>query len=345
MTARRSRPRSMRAFFMKRGDPWHSGNGPARRRRTPTRTARSTGPRAAPSAVDDCARMMARLAEWRDDVSGTIATGGTATAYTLASNQVFDNFADMNGAMIAFVPHTTNGATVTLNVDGLGEAAADGLSMELQSGVLDPGHAQWRCTRFGRGAWYLRGGFANPYGIRGPIGLSAAPAFVLPFGQAIAYHLCDAVFRRRTRRSEAATGSTTFTRYLRGRSLASTTWAALRRAGLMSRAGIFRTNGVGRDGGGQNQTLTQRRSCLPFPRPLPGRSRPGVPTKATSSREVWGTSLIPPVASARKSLAAPAPLVQPRELTPAGTMTALGSGHSHPIMPPTMALPYILRVI
>ena len=68
--------------------------------------------------------MAARLAEWRDDISGTITTGGTGTAYTIASNQVFDTLAHMNGAMIAFVPHTTCGATVTLNVDGLGRETA-----------------------------------------------------------------------------------------------------------------------------------------------------------------------------------------------------------------------------
>jgi len=87
--------------------------------------------------------MMARLAEWRDDVSGTIAIGRncrTSTAYTLASNQVFDNFADMNGAMIAFVPHTTNSAGCTLNVDGLGaKALAFGPNFFLQSGVLIQG--------------------------------------------------------------------------------------------------------------------------------------------------------------------------------------------------------------
>src|SRR5882672_7233502 len=91
----------------------------------------------APSAVNDSARaMMARLAEWRDDVSGTITTGGTSTAYTVASYQVFDNFPDLNGAMIAFVPHATNGATVTLNVDGLGaKPPRIGPNLELQSGV------------------------------------------------------------------------------------------------------------------------------------------------------------------------------------------------------------------
>src|ERR1700739_475447 len=75
----------------------------------------------APSAVNDSARaMMARLAEWRDDVCGTIATAGTATAYPAPSNKGFNNVADLGGGMLAFVPHTGNGATVTLNVDGLG---------------------------------------------------------------------------------------------------------------------------------------------------------------------------------------------------------------------------------
>ena len=103
----------------------------------------------APSAVNDFARaMMARLAEWRDDISGTITTAGTSTAYTVASNQGFDNFADMNGAMIAFVPHTTSGATVTLNVDGLGaKPLRSAPSLELQSGVLIQGTpCAWRPT-------------------------------------------------------------------------------------------------------------------------------------------------------------------------------------------------------
>ena len=74
-----------------------------------------------PSSVNDSARaMMASTAAWRDDISGTITTGGSSTAYTLTSNQVFDSLAHMNGAMISFIPHATNGASATLNVDGLG---------------------------------------------------------------------------------------------------------------------------------------------------------------------------------------------------------------------------------
>ena len=113
----------------------------------------------APSAVNDSARaMMARLAEWHDDVSGTIATAGTASAYTLASNQGFDNFADMNGAMIAFVPHITNAATVTLNADGLGaKPLRFGPGLELQSGVLIQGTPYVASYNNSDGAWYLQG--------------------------------------------------------------------------------------------------------------------------------------------------------------------------------------------
>src|SRR5262245_39681893 len=78
----------------------------------------------APSAVNDSARAeMAAVARWRDDISGKLATGGTSTAYTLTTNSVFDSLANMSGALICFIPHTTSGVSPTLNVDGLGAKA------------------------------------------------------------------------------------------------------------------------------------------------------------------------------------------------------------------------------
>src|SRR4051812_33867017 len=75
----------------------------------------------APSSVNDSARaLMASAAGFRDDIAGAIVTTGTSTAYAVTSYQVFDSLAHMDKMVIAFTPHATNGATVTLNVDGLG---------------------------------------------------------------------------------------------------------------------------------------------------------------------------------------------------------------------------------
>src|SRR5690348_3889793 len=149
-----------------------------------------------PSSVNDSARaMMARAAEWRDDVSGTIATGGTSTAYTVTSNQGFDTLAHLNGAMIAFVPHTTNaggaGTQVTLSVDGLAaKPIRTAPSVDIQSGVLIQGTPYMVTYVNADNAFYLRG-MPNPYGV--PVGGlmpfvgSSAPstAFALPAGQEI----------------------------------------------------------------------------------------------------------------------------------------------------------------
>ncbi len=71
-----------------------------------------------PSSVNDSARaMMAAVAKYRDDVAGAIVTTGTGTAYAVNTYQAFQSFAQLNGQMIAFTPHATNGATVTINVD------------------------------------------------------------------------------------------------------------------------------------------------------------------------------------------------------------------------------------
>src|SRR5215510_12461470 len=77
-----------------------------------------------PSSVNDSARaMMARIAEQRDDLAGTATTGGTSTAYTLTSNQVFDTLAHMSGQKLKVRFNATNGASPTLNVDTLGPKA------------------------------------------------------------------------------------------------------------------------------------------------------------------------------------------------------------------------------
>jgi len=77
-----------------------------------------------PASVNDSGRaMMAAAAKYRDDISGSLATGGTSTAYTVTTNQVFASLSALSGNKIAIRPQAVNGASPTLNVDGLGAKA------------------------------------------------------------------------------------------------------------------------------------------------------------------------------------------------------------------------------
>lgn len=95
----------------------------------------------APSSVNDSARaVMAAASKWRDDISGTITTGGTSTAYTVTTNQSFTTAALMSGAMICFIPHADSGAAPTLAVDGLTARAINySTGVAIPTGALKTG--------------------------------------------------------------------------------------------------------------------------------------------------------------------------------------------------------------
>jgi microcystin-dependent protein len=172
----------------------------------------------APSSVNDAARaLMASAAGFRDDISGAIATGGTSTAYTVTSYQVFDSLANMSGHMLAFVPHTTSGATPTLNVDGLGAKALRQFpSVDLPAGVLIQGTPYVATYNNSDSAWYLQNSFVNPYqvpvgGMMDFIGTTAPnSAFVLPYGQAISRTTYSVLFAMVSTTFGVGDGSTTF---------------------------------------------------------------------------------------------------------------------------------------
>jgi microcystin-dependent protein len=172
----------------------------------------------APSTVNDSARaMMASVAKYRDDIAGAIETGGTSTAYTVDSYQVFDSLSSLNGQVIAFTPHATNGATVTLNVDSLGaKPLRSAPSVELPAGVLVQGTPYVALYNSSDAAFYLQSFFSNPYSI--PIGASVdfwgstAPnsSFVLAYGQAISRTTYSTLFSLFSTTYGSGDGSTTF---------------------------------------------------------------------------------------------------------------------------------------
>jgi microcystin-dependent protein len=171
-----------------------------------------------PAAVNDGTRgMMAAVAKYRDDISGAIVTGGTSTAFTVSSYQQFDTLAHLDGKEIAFTPHATNGATVTLSVDGLGaKPLRPSPGVELPGGVIVQGTPYVAVYNNTDGVFYLRGFFGSPYliplgGLIDFIGTTAPNSlFVLPFGQPISRTAYSALFAMIGTIYGAGDGTTTF---------------------------------------------------------------------------------------------------------------------------------------
>lgn len=170
-----------------------------------------------PSAVNDSGRaMMAASAQYRDDISGVIATTGTSTAYAAASNSSLAAIPN-NGQLIAFTPHVTNGISATLAVDG-------GTAYPLQSsagtaiaaGSLVQGTPYTVVFVLASAAWVLRNFYGNQFNI--PLGGvmtylgSVAPNsnFALAFGQAISRTTYATLFALIGTTYGAGDGVTTF---------------------------------------------------------------------------------------------------------------------------------------
>jgi microcystin-dependent protein len=172
----------------------------------------------APSSINDSARaMMASIAKHRDDIAGAIVTGGTATAYTVTSYEAFDTLTRLNGQIIAFTPHVTNGATVTLNVDSLGAMPLRSAhSVELLPGVLIQGTPYLALYNHSDAAFYLHGVYGNPYNVPLAGGMdfwgATVPnsAFAFPAGQAISRTIYAPLFAIMGTTYGAGDGSTTF---------------------------------------------------------------------------------------------------------------------------------------
>jgi microcystin-dependent protein len=172
----------------------------------------------APSSVNDSARaMMAATAKYRDDIAGAIVTTGTSTAYAVSSYQGFDTLAHLGGQIIAFTPHVTNGATVTLNLDSLGgKPLRSSPNVELLPGTIIQGTPYTALYNNSDGAFYLQNFYGNPYNVPLAAGMDywapTAPnsSFAFPIGQAISRTTYAALFALTGTTYGAGDGSTTF---------------------------------------------------------------------------------------------------------------------------------------
>jgi hypothetical protein len=116
----------------------------------------------APSAVNDSARaMMAVVAKHRDDTSGTLTTGGTSTAYTLTTNTVFTTLALLSGQTLTVKFNATNGASPTLNVDGLGAKAINTDTATAVGTSVIKENSIWRLTYDNSNSCFLLHNIAN----------------------------------------------------------------------------------------------------------------------------------------------------------------------------------------
>ncbi len=311
----------------------------------------------APSSVNDSARaMMASLAGYRDDIAGAIATGGTSTAYTITSYQVFDTLAHMANQVIAFTPHTTNGATVTLNVDGLGaKPLRPSPSVELVAGVLVQGTPYVALYNNSDAVWYLQGSYGNAYNI--PIGGlmpyvgGTAPnsAFVFPYGQAISRTTYASLFTLTSTGFGVGDGSTTFNiPDLRGRVPAGVDGMGGVAASRLTTTGGMNGSSIGAVGGGETQTLTVAQ--LPT----------GITSSGSNSISVTSGSFVISQPSSSVTGSAQAGGTQVTYGNTSGAVSAQlsssgsnsisvtsnnTSGSAHPNVQPTIALNYILRII
>lgn len=303
----------------------------------------------APSSVNDSARAaMARLAEYRDDIAGAIVTTGTSTAYAVASNQVFDSLAHMNGAMIAFTPHATNGDTVTLNCDGLGaKPLRSAPSVELFAGTLILGTPYVATYNNSSAVWYLQNFYGNPYNVPLAGGMdfwgSTVPnsSFAFPIGQALSRTTYASLFSLLSTTYGTGDGSTTFNLPDKTGRLSAMKEATATR--LTSGVGGVDGGTLGAVGGNQSQTLTAAQ--------IPSITSNGANSISvvTSGTYPTNTSIVSDVgtggAAFRFAAGSLATITSTNSSQAIAVTSNNTSGTAHPIVQPTIMCNYIIRVL
>lgn len=291
-----------------------------------------------PSSVNDSARaMMARLAEYRDDISGLLTTGGSSIAYTVTTNQGLASTPN-DGQLLAITVHTTNGVAPTLQADG-GTAypiqSSSGTGVAASSLVSGSPYTLRFST--GNSAWMLRNFYGNPFNV--PLGAvldyvgATAPNsnFVLAFGQCISRTTYSAFFALVSTTYGVCDGTTTFgVPDFRGYVVAGKDDMGGSAANRITNggSGIAGTS-LGATGGSQNQTISQGQ--------LPNITLSGNTSgfniyRTPSSSNAGGAGTFTFINNSVETIA------------PAVTVSLGGSGQALTTMPPTRIVNKIVRI-
>lgn len=307
-----------------------------------------------PASLNDSARaMMARLAEFRDDTSGLLVTGGTATAYTLTTNQGLAATPN-DGQLIAFSPHTPNGPGATLVADGGGAfPLQSNPGVALPSASLLQGSPYLARFSAGVSAWIMfsqyQTAFAVPLGGMLPYIGATVPnsSFAFPFGQAISRTTFASLFALTGTAFGIGDGVTTFNiPDLRGRSvfgLDSMGGSAANR--ITVAGGNFDGTVLGNTGGLQNHTLTTPE--------IPAHNHTA--TDSGHSHNIHGDNhtasgsggnAVPHASSADPFISSGPELYGATDSATANvTIGNTGGGGAHTVLNPAMVVPFILRII
>jgi microcystin-dependent protein len=293
---------------------------------------------------------MAAVAKFRDDIAGAITTGGSSTAYTATSSQGFNSLVNMSGKMIAFVPHTTNGATATLNVDGLGtKPLRSAPSAELLAGVLVQGTPYVATYYNATQEWILHGFYGNPYNV--PLGGmleftgTTAPnsSFVLPFGQAISRTTYAAYFSMVGTTYGAGDGSTTFNVIdKRGRvSAGKDDMGGTSANRLTNQTGGLDGDTLGATGGAETHALTLAQSAAHDHGGATGSTNPTPDTGTVNAGTGGGGgAFVAYVFSGSDGGHSPLP-----SMAHTHPIASAGGGVAHNNVQPTIVVNYILRIV
>jgi microcystin-dependent protein len=252
------------------------------------------------------------------------------------------------------VPHTTSGGgggtAVTLNVDGLGAKPIRlAPSVNIESGTLVQGTPYVVTYNNSDGAFYIQSLAGNPYliplgGLLPYVGTTAPnSAFALPYGQAISRTTYATLFSLVSTTFGTGDGSTTFNLPdLRGTMIAGIDNMGGSAANRITNAGsgIVGTT-LGATGGAQNVTLAQ--SALPNISPTititdPGHTHPigGTSNSGSSTGALVSSNVNTATSSSSHTTGITAS---------SSSINGNVAQTTVNVMPPTMMLYYILRII